>query len=184
LRVTPQVKRRLDEAAEQSGRSQSQQAEFLLEQALDRGDLLREVLTLTFGKRAAGLLLLMGIAMQGSAMLTLFTKNRNPSDDWTSDPDAYREAGRAVLELWMLAKPSGEETVRDSYGLKYAMELVAALGRSGEQLSILDEHLPHSDAALALLGPIAERMTAELARSMERARKEVAASTTKGRKVS
>jgi predicted transcriptional regulator len=56
LRVTPELKQRLDAAAEASGRSQSQEAEFRLERSFDRTDLLAEVLTLAYGEEAAALL--------------------------------------------------------------------------------------------------------------------------------
>ncbi len=56
LRVTAQLKRRLDQAAAHSGRSQSQEAEFRLEQSFDRQDLFTDALTLAFGDQAARLL--------------------------------------------------------------------------------------------------------------------------------
>jgi DNA end-binding protein Ku len=43
FRVTAELKRRLDAAADESGRSQSQEAEFRLERSFDRQDLLSEV---------------------------------------------------------------------------------------------------------------------------------------------
>src|SRR5215510_2758469 len=72
LRVTPDLKRKLDAAAEQSGRSQSQEAELRLEHTFDRQGLLSEVLTLAYGKRAADDLMLLGATM-------------------TMDPKEYRE---------------------------------------------------------------------------------------------
>jgi hypothetical protein len=47
------MKHRLDAAADQSGRSQSQEAEFRLERSFDRSDLLTEVLRLAYGKEIA-----------------------------------------------------------------------------------------------------------------------------------
>ena len=49
LRVTADLKRRLDETAAASGRSQSQEAERLLEQSFERQSILREVLALVYG---------------------------------------------------------------------------------------------------------------------------------------
>jgi len=72
IRVTAELKRKLDAAAEQSGRSQSQEAELRLEHTFDRQGLLSEVLTLAYGKRAADDLMLLGATM-------------------TMDPKEYRE---------------------------------------------------------------------------------------------
>jgi hypothetical protein len=55
LRVTADIKRRLDEAAERSGRSQSQEAEFRLERSFERQTLLREILVLVHGPEAGNL---------------------------------------------------------------------------------------------------------------------------------
>lgn len=51
LRVTADLKRKLDEAAKKSGRSQSQEAELRLERSFEREALLPEVLTLACGER-------------------------------------------------------------------------------------------------------------------------------------
>src|SRR5262249_40790251 len=72
IRVTAELKGKLDAAAEQSGRSQSQEAELRLEHTFDRQGLLSEVLTLAYGKRAADDLMLLGATM-------------------TMDPKEYRE---------------------------------------------------------------------------------------------
>jgi hypothetical protein len=78
LRVTPDLKRKLDAAAEQSGRSQSQEAELRLEHTFDRQGLLSEVLTLTYGKETAVDLMWLG------AVLKLYEQDRGePSKEWT-----------------------------------------------------------------------------------------------------
>jgi uncharacterized protein (DUF1778 family) len=53
LRVTADIKQKLDEAAARSGRSQSQEAELRLERSFEREELLPEVLTLAYGKSVA-----------------------------------------------------------------------------------------------------------------------------------
>jgi TraY domain-containing protein len=67
LRVTPEMKARLDKAALKSGRSQSQEAEFRLERSFDHEGLLKEVLTLAYGERGARFLMRLGpvITAQG-----------------------------------------------------------------------------------------------------------------------
>lgn len=60
LKVTPDIKTRLDRAAQLSGRTQSQEAEMRLEWSFDRENLLSEVLSLAYGKKAAGFLMRLG----------------------------------------------------------------------------------------------------------------------------
>ena len=64
LRVTPELKRKLDAAAEQTGRSQSQEAELRLEHTFDRQELLPEILTLAYGsKEIAGIVMTVGFTL-------------------------------------------------------------------------------------------------------------------------
>src|SRR5262245_2356565 len=67
LRVTPTLKQHLDTAAQNGGRSQSQEAEFRLEQSFDRGDLLSDALTLAYSPELAGLLLTIAAAIDHAA---------------------------------------------------------------------------------------------------------------------
>ena len=53
LKVTPEIKNKLDEAARLNGRTQSAEAEYRLERSFERQDLLREVWVLTFGDHLA-----------------------------------------------------------------------------------------------------------------------------------
>lgn len=69
LKVTAEIKARLDRAAQTTGRTQSQEAEFRLESTFNRQDLLSEVLTLAYGKEAAGLLMLIGLVMNEARIL-------------------------------------------------------------------------------------------------------------------
>jgi len=60
LRVRPLIKKKLEESAELTGRSLSQEAEFRLEHTFDRQGLLREVMTLAFGKEWGNFLIYWG----------------------------------------------------------------------------------------------------------------------------
>jgi hypothetical protein len=66
-RVRPELKRRLDAAAEESGRSQAQETELRLERSFDRTDLLTEVLTLAYGEEIAVDLMRLGAEMKARA---------------------------------------------------------------------------------------------------------------------
>ena len=64
VRVTAELKRKLDAAAEHSGRSQSQEAELRLEHTFDRQGLLSEVLALTYGsEQMAGIVMMVGAVL-------------------------------------------------------------------------------------------------------------------------
>ena len=60
LRVTADLKKRLEQNAELNGRSLSQEAEFRLEHTFDRQGLLLEVLKLAFGVGWAGFIIFNG----------------------------------------------------------------------------------------------------------------------------
>lgn len=63
-RVRPELKRRLDAAAEESGRSQAQETELRLERSFDRQGLLPEILGLAYGDDIAADLMRLGAKMK------------------------------------------------------------------------------------------------------------------------
>ena len=64
LRVPPKSKKALDQAAADSGRSQSQEAELRLERSFNDEHQLVEALELSYGPQLAGVLLTLGVAMK------------------------------------------------------------------------------------------------------------------------
>src|SRR5262245_13083508 len=58
LKVTAETKQKIAQAAEATGRTQSQEAEYRLERSFDREDLLPDILKLAFGEFGLMLLLL------------------------------------------------------------------------------------------------------------------------------
>jgi hypothetical protein len=90
LRVTPELKNRLDFAAYRSGRSQSQEAELRLERTFDRTDLLPEVLSLAYSRKMAGVLMMLGRVM-GDAGFCRLVDHRDQRH-WTDHPEAYDQA--------------------------------------------------------------------------------------------
>jgi predicted transcriptional regulator len=112
LRMTPGLKRRLDAAADANGRSQSQEAEFRLEQSFDRQELLADALTTAYGsKEVAGLVMLIGDALQnaGSGQYALFrswpevlTEGRGA---WMANSEAYAQATDAVHRILEALRP-------------------------------------------------------------------------------
>jgi TraY domain len=161
LRVTPEMKRKLDVAAEKSGRSQSQEAELRLERSFDRNDLLGEVLSLAFGERLAGLLILTGLAMASAAAIAPVGQGQRElrrDDDWLSDPAAYGAAVFAASRLLDSARPAGDGATTSGYdsACRIVEALIDALnGKNAE--SVLGRGI-RVDAIIRLIGPIATRM--------------------------
>jgi len=107
LRVTAELKSRLDDAAKRSGRSQSQEAEFRIERSFDRQDLLTEVLTLRFGETVARLLLRFGGDAQ-LRTLALHSLNRSVSrNEGQFDYETFVDVNSTLHPGW--APPSREE---------------------------------------------------------------------------
>jgi len=112
LRVTPEAKARLDAAAKHSGRSQSQEAEFRLEQSFDyRG--LRDGLSNVFGAELAGLVMMVGLAMLNATLHQYWTQSDFLEGDdkltgWADDPTAYDQGVQAANLILEAYRPSGE----------------------------------------------------------------------------
>jgi hypothetical protein len=102
LKVTGATKARLDAAARQSGRTQSQEAEDRIEHSFDREDLLSEVLTIAYGKEVAAILMMLGEVIQttGSWESRKFTSrntNRGRQEhSWTHNAEALDTALQAA----------------------------------------------------------------------------------------
>src|SRR5262245_3291966 len=130
LRVTPEMKKRLDAAAEESGRSQSQEVEFRLERSFERESLLSEALTVAFGRRLAGFLLATGLTI--SAVMRVKKGVRQLyRDDWTEDGEVLRAAVMATNTLLSALQPPSTgpdpKIGEDTQGVVAAMELINAL---------------------------------------------------------
>jgi hypothetical protein len=107
LKVSAEIKNRLDGAARATGRTQSQEAEARLLHSFDREDLLGEVMTLAFDdRRTADVILAMGHLMHhvGSTR-GYFTGSSDLDDHWLDHPDAYREAFEATTTFLRAAQP-------------------------------------------------------------------------------
>jgi hypothetical protein len=117
VRVTPEMKQRLDAAAQRSGRSLSQEAEFRLEHSFDRQELMPEVLATGYrSKQFAGLLMLVGEAMMnaGYHARSVGRINREivseSADAWLSDPYSFDQAVRAANHILHAFRPPGDPT--------------------------------------------------------------------------
>jgi hypothetical protein len=133
LRVTPQMKARLDTAAKHSGRSQSQEAEFRLERSFDRQDLVRDALTSAYGAELAGLLMMSGLAMLNAGLNQYWNRSDPLEGDeeltnWTDDPTAYDQGVQAINLILEAYRPSGEvEKPSNPTSIKVVKDLIRTI---------------------------------------------------------
>jgi hypothetical protein len=161
LKVTAEIKARLDRSAQESGRTQSQEAEFRLERSFDRSDLLSEALVLEFGKGLAGVVRLLGSVMifaEGAHRAHHSSSPNRALENWTwgSDPSAYEEAVLGAMAVLEALRPEGVATVQSSYGLDMADALIKRVrGDSDAPKNPFTEDAPE---IRSLLGPLAKRL--------------------------
>jgi len=172
LKVTPQFKERLDAAALETGRTQSQEAEMRLEQSFNREDLLGEAMCLAYGKELAGLLMMLGTAMHDVGRSAGFsaTFTIEGANAWWSHPYAYDQAVQAVGRILEAARPLGERrpprgpdaearALRIRYGVGFANSMIETV--CGRVATDKDE--AEGDKLRRLLGPIiVKRLTRSL----------------------
>jgi TraY domain len=179
VRVTPEMKRRLEAAAEQSGRSLTQEAELRLERSFDRQDLLSEVLTTAYGsKQVAGIIMTIAIAFNlaghQAVMFSQPQKSRDPAqptDFWLSDPYAFAHAVESVIRVLETVRPDGDANLpKGQPGWSVAVGTSTALGVMGriKSESVATEV---ERQVRALLGEIVERFPDEEASRKELIRK-------------
>jgi hypothetical protein len=111
LRVTSRLKALLDQAAKDSGRSQSQEAEFRIELSFRDQDVLLEALQLIYGKEFAALLILLGDVMVRAGGLAASLNSENEEEarsSWWNNPYAFSVAAIAAKRGRERAAPGGE----------------------------------------------------------------------------
>ena len=157
--MTPDLKRRLDAAAEQGGRSQSQEAEVRLERSFDRQELLSDALSLAYGKQIAGLLMMLGCVMCDVGNRQRQQKQGNTDEHWTSDGYALRSAVEAAVALLIAALPDGEAEPTGAEAISSANAMMLALGEGSQ-----NRFSGAAETISDLLGPIATRFGPDIDR--------------------
>ena len=112
FRATDEVWKQLVSSATRRGRSLSEEIEARMTASLDVHSRIEEALTLAYGARVTGLLIILGAAMcRGGSAAELY-RVRNISvafkDTWIDEPYAFAQARQAALRVLDLAKPDGE----------------------------------------------------------------------------
>lgn len=147
LRVTPETKKRLDDAARDAGRSQSQEAEMRLEHTFTARNAVLDALDLAYGRRLTGLLLAMAHAAQLTGTRAVFVSQANIAggEDSMSDPYAYDQAVRSIQAILEAFRPLGKienpppqpglpEVAYAQLGEGFAQDLLAAVGKAGGKM--------------------------------------------------
>ncbi len=131
LRVTAETKQRLDDAAEQSGRSQSQEAELRLDRSFERQDLAEEVLTATYGHELAGLLMILGRTMKDVGMSAGFAAIRGVAvrANWLQNPYAFDQVANAAETIIEKFRPVGDASVPREFKDEDLNESFVTLGK-------------------------------------------------------
>lgn len=118
FRVTPATKRRLDEAARVSGRSQSQEAELRLEQSFRDEQHLEQALELIYGQQLAGVLTVLSDVMKRVGERA-FNASLDPASgetdiSWLSDPYSYDQAMKGACVILEAMRPDGDPSMMRS----------------------------------------------------------------------
>ncbi len=177
MRTTFEMRQRLEAAAKDSGRSLAQEAEFRIDRTFQTQGLLAEALTLAFGSRLAGLVLVIGDAAKATASTAGFINTGGvDADAWLGSPLVYDEVAKAVSTIVEAFRPPGERPpaspfkpqpglpadlakimelrARGEFGERYAEGRLALL-RGEIEMSEENERLTEQRK---LLGPLTERL--------------------------
>jgi hypothetical protein len=108
LKVTPEIKHKIDEAARASGRTQSQEAELRLERAFEHDRLLPDVLETAFGRQLAGVLLMLGTAMKQAGEISTIASFGFGMQNWFDVSYAFDQAARSANQILQALRPAGD----------------------------------------------------------------------------
>ncbi len=109
LRVTPDLKNKLDAAAKAAGRSQSQEAELRLENSFRGERYLDEAMELAYGRQPSALLAIIAHVMDDAGKFGGFDAagTAEGATDWLRIPDAVEQAKQAICEVLSAFQPEG-----------------------------------------------------------------------------
>lgn len=172
IRARDELKAALGRRAEANQRSLSEEAETLLEQALLSEGMLDQVLDLAFGRRLAGLLLILGNAMRetGSSAGFMATRTLAGATDWLGNFYAFSQAIQAASAVFEALCPEDDgirppkmgkpfpdgpdfDAVMERLGAGHATTLLTAVADADEARSTGHDQV--AEQARVRLGPAA-----------------------------
>jgi hypothetical protein len=116
LRVTPQMKARIDSAATDSGRSQSQEIEMRLERSFSQEQVAHEIIGAIYGDQIGGMMIMLGAAikttgsfatMAGILPSAAVADSWLGEDSWLKDPFLFDQVSQAVATIVEAHRPPG-----------------------------------------------------------------------------
>jgi hypothetical protein len=158
LRVTKDLKKKLGDAANASGRSLSQEAELRLEHTFNTTNVLFDALDLAYGRHWTGLLLALAQVVQitGTRALAVSQWEFDGCEDWIVDPYAYDQVVAAINVVLEAFRPHG--AVPDSPPPNWNRLPASAFLKLGEGFAL--------DLLRNLASPDEKRPDAEIARAI------------------
>lgn len=113
LKVTPDVKNKLDAEAKANGRTQSQEAELRIENSFRNRRLIDEALALAYGEKTAATLLLLAETIRQSSdhaawIMALAGREEVWREDWLSEPDMFGIVARHLTRAIEALRPPGD----------------------------------------------------------------------------
>ena len=179
LKVTPDIKNRLDQVARANGRTQSQEAEARLDQSFQEEKRIPEVMRRVYGPQLAGFLMLIGEILREVGPQIGYSLTRKPegSYNWLNYRFAFDQANEAITLVMKAIRPKDDPNIlndseRDE--VEWLEEYRKGIGR-GFALSALGLVADRARAVGAvdpaeigeLLGPAADRIRENLPRLRE-----------------
>jgi hypothetical protein len=159
IRARAELKTRLDGAAKWNDRSLSQEAEIRLEQSFHEEDWAKLFHDRVYGRQAAGLLELLGMAIRNATMGRISANDQMGilADDWMSDPAVFDVFEGQIREILHHLRPADECTWKPQ-----SDALASKLGR-GSLLSVLRGKAGHGSDDRGRLGAIVREKIGEAA---------------------
>ena len=158
FRVPPELKKRIETAANESGRSQAQEIELMIQRAFDRRELLPEALEAIYGPQLAMLMLAIGELGRLAGPLTAFVKTGVPGQPWFDVPAAYAQMREGIDQLLDALQPEGDNSVvpeLSTVGIGLANSLLEEIGTGRSRTPL--EGSKRAQMLHNLAGPLAER---------------------------
>jgi hypothetical protein len=111
LRMTAELKQRLEDAGSSSGRNLSQEAERRLENSFRDDEILDRALDLALGRQTAGLVQLLTRVVRDAGTHAGFMTTQTPdgATNWLSDPYAFKQASIAITTALEALQPDGDD---------------------------------------------------------------------------
>jgi hypothetical protein len=141
------MKRKLDTAADQSGRSQSQEVEFRLEWSFEREEMLSDVLTVAYGEQTAAILITLGMVIEDTKFLAQHSTVHNrdghtllkaePVSETDLPSYALDQGIKAAMEVLEEMRPAGAPKIDDRHASYFAdLMLNAVMGQKIIQVTL------------------------------------------------